>query len=144
MSQPLSTSTAVSDAAAPLLRRIARRVNFGVFVSAAAVPVEAVIIVFAVAFLFSRMLAPEYSRYTFWVLAALPVGPVWAWLRCRRKGLFYNEKDVVELVDHLSASDGLASTAYERPTLTGGRRAWDAIASHLDTHALRLNPSWFA
>ncbi len=126
-----------------LLRRIERRVNVGVFLSKAALPVAGVIIAFAVTFLFSRMLAPEYSLFTLWILAAVPLALVWAWRLCVKKGLFFSEKEVVELVDHLSASDGLASTVYERPGI-GGTRAWRAVSSHLDTAALRLQPAWFA
>lgn len=126
-----------------VLRRVGLRVNLGVFLTKAVLPVAAVIIAFAVVLLFTRMLAPQYSRYAFLLLVGIPVAMAWAGSICRQRNLFYNEVELVELADHLSASDGMAATAYERSSASGGR-AWETVASRLHTHPLRLRASWFA
>ncbi len=126
----------------PLLRRVGRRVNMGVYLSKAAGPVAAVVIAFAILFLFSRMLAPAYSRYAFIALVGVPAALAWAWVVCRRDRLFFNETELVELADHLTGSDGLAATAYERSI--PGSNSWEKIGNRLDTLPLRLNGAWFA
>ncbi len=127
-----------------VLRRVSWRINLGVFLTRAATPVAGVIIGFGVAFLLTRMLAPHLTPFTYAILVGVPAVMVWIWLRCRRENLFFNEKEVVELVDHLSVSDGLAATAYERPTLAGGATAWQTISRRLTVRPLRLNAAWFA
>jgi len=130
-----------------LVRRVARRVNLGVFLSQSAVPVAAVLITFGVVFLLSRMVAPQVGWWGLVVLAALPVVLVITWLRCRRRGLFFQEPEVIELVDHLSASDGLVASQYENPMLLRDKNRaaglWATIAQRLDFSALRLDARWF-
>lgn len=127
-----------------VMRRVAWRVNVGVYLTKCVGPVAAVIVAFGVAFLLSRMLAPDFTSFTYLILALLPVVLLWAWKTCQRNGLFFNESDIVELVDHLSASDGMAATAYERPVLVGGGSVWSRIAAQLKTTPLRLDFVWFA
>jgi hypothetical protein len=119
------------------------RANLAVFLTRSAAPVAAVIIAFGVTFLLSRMLAPWLTPYTYIVLAGIPMAMVWAWRVCSRRNLFFGTPEIVELVDHLSASDGLAATAYERPALAGGARVWENVSGRLSLKPLRLNPAWF-
>lgn len=129
---------------AQVLRKVAWRVNTGVYLTRCVTPVTTVLVVFGVCFLLARMLAPHWAIYTYGVFAALPVALVWVYLYCRNKGLFFNEQEVVEVVDHLSASDGLATTVYERPTLGGGLSAWKGVLANLTTGPLSLDARWFS
>jgi len=127
-----------------ILRRIARRVNLGIFLTRAVIPVVAGVVVFGVLYILMQMLAPQYATYSWFILLAIPVGMALSWRSARISKQFYTESDVVELVDRLSHSDGLVVTAYERPGVVSGKYAWSQIARNTDVRPLQLNPVWFS
>lgn len=139
-----SASPEQFSTAEPLLRRVARRVNLGVYLTRCAGAVAAVVIAFGLCYLFAQLLAPSLARYTFWILLAIPVALVWAWVDCRKRGRFFSGPEIVAVTDRLSHADGRATTAYERPALTGGASTWHDLAARADFRPLRLNPGYFA
>lgn len=132
-----------AEAESKVLRRVAWRVNLGVFLTQCVVPVASVVIAFGIAFLLTRMLAPQFSRWSFAILGLLPLALVYGWLMSKRKGLFFNDNEIVELVDYLSVSDGLAATAYEKPALAADPNLWQKISGRLSFGPLHLDPLWF-
>lgn len=127
-----------------ILRPVARRVNWSVWLSRAVAPTIIVLSAFGVALLLLKMLAPQYRWWSVAVLAALPVALAYAYNLCRKRNLFFKDSEIAEVVDHVTASDGTVTAVYERPALVRGGEYYEQLQHRLREHLPRLEPRYFA
>lgn len=127
-----------------ILRPVARRVNWTVWLSRAVAPIAGVLAAFGVVLLLLKMLAPQYMWWSLAIFAALPVLMVYVLTVCRKRDLFFRESEIAEVVDHVTASDGVVTSVYEKPTLAESADFYARVQQRLREHFPRLNPHYFA
>jgi hypothetical protein len=126
-----------------ILRPVARRVNWTVWLSRAVTPLAGVLVTFAAALILLKMVAPQHRWWALGVLAAVPAVLLYVYRVCRARGLFFREAEIAEVVDHVTTSDGLVTAVYERPALAAEQTFFDALSRRLREHFPRLNPRYF-
>ncbi|MGI8906337.1 MAG: hypothetical protein ACR2IE_07595 [Candidatus Sumerlaeaceae bacterium] len=127
-----------------ILGPVARRVNWTVWLSRAVAPAAGVLAGFAVVLLLLKMLAPQYMWWSALVFLALPVLLATVFQRCRKGDLFFRESEIAEVVDHVTASDGVVTSVYERPALAQQPDYYTRLQQKLREHFPRLNSRYFA
>lgn len=128
----------------PILRPVARRLNWTVWLSRVAAPVATILVCFAVVLLILKMLVPQHRWWAIVVFVSMPVAAAYVYHLCRRHNLFFAENDIAEVVDHLTDSDGTLTAVYERPALAQESRFYDLVQQRLRQHFPRLNMKYFA
>ena len=127
-----------------ILRPVTRRVNWTVWLSRAVAPIAGVLGAFAVVLLLLKMLAPQYLWWSFCVFAALPPLLMAVTHVCRKQNMFFRESEIAEVVDHVTASDGIVTSVYERPALANRDDFYERLQQRLREHFPRLNQRYFA
>lgn len=126
-----------------ILKSLSRRVNRAVWLSRFAPWAAGVLAATAVVMLVLKLTAPTFASYSVILLLGIPAAMYDAFALCRRKGLFFREKEIAEVVDHVTGSDGLVSTSYERPELVGQEQILPEVQRRLAGHVPRLDPRYY-
>jgi hypothetical protein len=120
-----------------------RRLNLALWMNAALGPLIVLTGILSTALLALKMIRPDFASYSFVLLIIAPFLVFYAWLQCKKRELFFNKYEALEIIDCLFRNDGSVTAFYEKPSLNPDPHFYATLQNSLKGRLPKLYPPYY-
>jgi hypothetical protein len=120
-----------------------RRLNLALWMNNAMGSFIVLFGILGTALLALKMIRPNFASYCFFLLCFAPVIALKAWLQCRKKEIFFNKYETIEIIDCLFHDDGSVTAFYEKPSLNPDPNYYTTLQKSLEGRLPVLYPPFY-
>lgn len=120
-----------------------RRLNLALWLNTVLGPFIVLIGIFSTALFVLKMIRPDFANYTLFLSGFAPVLGLHSWLQCKKRGLFFQKYEALEIIDYLFRNDGSVTAFYEKPSLNQDSRFYTTLQNALEGRLPKLDPPYY-
>ena len=126
-----------------IVQSLKKRLNLALWAEKFVSPLGLLLGTLATFLIILKMLLPDYTDYSLFLLILLPVFGIYAFIMCKRLNIFFREPEVIEVIDHLYRDDGSVTAFYENPSLPHNPEFYEGVAEDVKKSLPRLSPVFY-